>query len=473
MRIAVYGSGRVTGERAAGARGVAVLAEGGPGGEHAEPLCVLQGEKVLVLRPGALLVLATALRPVRGGGWVAWEVAAAAAVSLRGGDARRLPAVEELFAEGGWYCGEGELSAREGGEARPQFVFNWSTWSDPALRPWSACLVWGFFGSAAGLRLAARRATGGAGTRYRRRGAAAGGHAANFVELEQIVGRCSYVQLRGSVPLSWSQDCSGTTLAPAIVLAEDEERQRQLLAEHVAQLQQEYGRVAVVSLLKHGDAEEAHLHRSFSRLLTRHADTQFFEFDLHRECGRDGFAKLQSFAASLPISVSPKQELVLRANCKDSVDRTGLLQSAVFQVALPKQQQVAGVASGGAEAAARGLMAECNSRLSVAYCGTGAVREEIAWGAEHTSFLGRSRDKLLGLLRLFCAACLDEEKQWALDALAGDDAALSELEEREKTASWLWRARPRLAQGFVAGPLHLLSIILFLLVFFLFLRGKK
>merc|ERR1711976_159551 len=48
-----------------------------------------------------------------------------------------------------------------------------------------------------------------AGTRYYMRGVDSEGHAANFVETEQIVeydtSRCSFVQTRGSVPLYWYQ----------------------------------------------------------------------------------------------------------------------------------------------------------------------------------------------------------------------------------------------------------------------------
>ncbi len=57
--------------------------------------------------------------------------------------------------------------------------------------------------------LISRRSALNAGTRFNVRGTDEDGNPANFVETEQIVihmdFRCSYVQLRGSIPLIWSQ----------------------------------------------------------------------------------------------------------------------------------------------------------------------------------------------------------------------------------------------------------------------------
>ena len=57
--------------------------------------------------------------------------------------------------------------------------------------------------------LISRRSRHRAGTRYKKRGTDAIGHCANYVETEQILfwppHWCSYVIVRGSVPLYWSQ----------------------------------------------------------------------------------------------------------------------------------------------------------------------------------------------------------------------------------------------------------------------------
>lgn len=59
------------------------------------------------------------------------------------------------------------------------------------------------------LILISRRSRFRAGTRYKRRGVDEGGKCANYVETEQIVShdhhQVSFVQVRGSVPVFWSQ----------------------------------------------------------------------------------------------------------------------------------------------------------------------------------------------------------------------------------------------------------------------------
>ena len=472
MRVSVFASGRVTAEAASGSPAAAVLAEGSGADEAGWPVLVLPCERLLVLLPGLLLVVATELRPLRGTGSV-WEVQRTAAASLARPGTRLAP-LEHLFHEGGWFFSDSEdLSARgEGQPPRPRYVFNWSTWSSPAARPWSGCLIWGFVGCSEGCTLVARRATEGAGVRFRRRGALEGGHACNFVELEQKVGCCSFVQVRGSVPLAWGQDSSGTEVNPAIVLEEDEGRQRRVLGQHLAQLEREYGRVSSVSLLRQSDAGEAALHGRLEQLLRELPQCPpLLAFDLHARCEGSGVRPLRAFAAGLPLEVGTQQRTVLRTNCKDSVDRTGLLQAQVFELALPTQLREAG--RGGERLSLRALYAECNSRLSVAYCGTAAFCEEIARGGERRSRLGRARDALLGALRYHCNAWLDEEKQWAVDALAGNADSLARLQEREQSGGLLWRLRPRPAHGHVAGPLHLLAFLCYILLFVLFFRGKK
>lgn len=59
------------------------------------------------------------------------------------------------------------------------------------------------------LSLLSRRSRFRAGTRYKRRGLDETGHCANYVETEQIIShrhhQVAFTQVRGSVPLYWSQ----------------------------------------------------------------------------------------------------------------------------------------------------------------------------------------------------------------------------------------------------------------------------
>ncbi len=456
MRCRVHASGRVTLERTGS---LVVLAEGSE-----DAATVTACEALLVLTPG-LLVVATQLQCM-------WrdvsEVRSVVAISLGSGRGTRVEAVERLFGEGGWYCGPSDVSAAEGRDARPQFVFNWSTWSDEKLRRWSQCLMWGFVGAQDGCVLIARRANGCAGVRYRSRGAVEGGHVANHVELEQIVGNNRYVQVRGSVPVAWSQDHSGSSLNPAIVLGSDEGRSGSLLRLHIDSLKEEYGELAAVSLLKRHCKEEGELHRSYSRLLRQHCGMDLREFDLHKECGRDRYDRLRLFAESLPIEISP-QSVVIRTNCKDSIDRAGLMQARIFEVALAKQLKAEG-RSGAVSLAA--LYVECGNKLSIAYCGTCAVREEIVWGRSATTRLGRLKDVAVGALRYYCNAWLDEEKHLAVSAVLGSELSLAHLKKKQSQQGLVEQWRPRLTEGFVTGPIHALWIALYIVLFCLSRRNK-
>jgi hypothetical protein len=70
--------------------------------------------------------------------------------------------------------------------------------------------------------LIARRSKNYAGTRFLKRGANSNGDVANEVETEQIVSdgqkMSSFIQMRGSVPASWSQDISKMVPKPPISL---------------------------------------------------------------------------------------------------------------------------------------------------------------------------------------------------------------------------------------------------------------
>lgn len=105
-------------------------------------------------------------------------------------------------------------------------------WSSASM--WHVTLVHGafiqrkcsLFGKIVNLTLIARRSRYFAGTRYLKRGISDAGRVANDVELEQIVHEecpgigalSSFVQVRGSIPIFWTQETSVTMPKPPIVL---------------------------------------------------------------------------------------------------------------------------------------------------------------------------------------------------------------------------------------------------------------
>lgn len=82
-------------------------------------------------------------------------------------------------------------------------------WTLPIIQGFVQCEQCVIEGECFTLALVSRRSRHRAGTRYKRRGIDEEGHCANYVETEQILSlrqhQISFTQIRGSVPLYWSQ----------------------------------------------------------------------------------------------------------------------------------------------------------------------------------------------------------------------------------------------------------------------------
>lgn len=144
----------------------------------------------------------------------------------------------------------------------------------PAAR-WVTPLVFGFFerrrvsllGKELDITLIARRSRHFAGTRYRRRGVNAKGHVANEVETEQIIDVLdealdddvkninkppprvsSAAQLRGSIPIFWSQEASVVAARPEIMLGNGRvhDSEHTATANHLDLVERRYGAPAIM-----------------------------------------------------------------------------------------------------------------------------------------------------------------------------------------------------------------------------------
>ena len=156
---------------------------------------------------------------------------------------------------------------------------------ETATARWVTPLVHGFFemrrvsllGTALDVVLLARRSRHFAGTRYRRRGVNASGRVANEVETEQIVDVvveavddrggvrgdkkntppprvASAVQMRGSIPVFWSQEASVLEARPEIVLGNGraDDPNHAATAKHLDLVERRYGGVVWCGLVWFG-----------------------------------------------------------------------------------------------------------------------------------------------------------------------------------------------------------------------------
>lgn len=223
-------------------------------------------------------------------------------------------------------------------------LFVWNTFLTQAIRSrcsnthWTIALVHGHFGQVRlsifgrdfGVTLISKRSRHFAGTRYLKRGVNDKGRVANDVEIEQIVldeevgtyrGRMSsVVQMRGSIPLFWSQEASRFSPKPDIIVQRyDPTYQATKL--HFEDLARRYGNpIIVLNLIKTVEKRprEMMLRREFTnavgylnQILPNEKHLRFIHWDFHK------FAK----------SKSANVLAVLGAVASEALDLTGFYYS--------------------------------------------------------------------------------------------------------------------------------------------------
>ncbi|KAK0196896.1 SacI homology domain-containing protein [Armillaria mellea] len=177
--------------------------------------------------------------------------------------------------------------------------------------------------------LISRRSRDRAGLRYQRRGVDDDAHVANFVETETIMrvvreGKAntfSYVQIRGSIPLFWTQ--TGYGLKPPPVLAADRTHEQNLdaMKRHFGRTVPLYGPHTVVNLAEqHG--KEAAVTQGYRDCMAELAlsDVQYHEYDFHVETKGMKTFEHQGFLWISGDSVLSTQKGAFRVNCIDCLD---------------------------------------------------------------------------------------------------------------------------------------------------------
>ncbi|KAJ1408292.1 SAC domain [Sesbania bispinosa] len=201
------------------------------------------------------------------------------------------------------------------GQSLYETLFVWNEFLTRGIRnniqntSWTVALVYGFFkqfklsisGSEFNLIIIARRSRHYTGTRYLKRGVNEKGRVANDVETEQIVftdarDGCpmqisSVVQIRGSIPLFWSQEASPLNIKPDIILSR-KDSSFEATRLHFENLVKRYGNpIIILNLIKTREkkpretilrAEFANAVRSINKNLKGENRLRFLHWDLHR-----------------------------------------------------------------------------------------------------------------------------------------------------------------------------------------------
>ncbi|TKY87434.1 hypothetical protein EX895_004112 [Sporisorium graminicola] len=222
-----------------------------------------------------------------------------------------------------------------------------------------------------------RRSKERAGLRYQRRGINESGQVANFVETEQILyvlhstaanetigDVLSFVQIRGSIPLFWSQ--SPFSLKPPPVLERTESENTAACRKHFAAQVERYGSIICVNLAEQG-GKEGHISKAYRTAVeslrseggtgSTEWDRQklhYVDFDFHKECAgmkfenvaklihqmSDTLAEMKFYhhrTVGAETRVLSTQTGVFRVSCLDCLDRTNVVQSAFARHVLTGQ----------------------------------------------------------------------------------------------------------------------------------------
>ncbi|XP_047940522.1 phosphoinositide phosphatase SAC4-like isoform X3 [Salvia hispanica] len=203
----------------------------------------------------------------------------------------------------------------ETGQVLYETMFVWNEFLTRGIRNilqntyWTVALVYGFFkqdtlsisGRDLKLTLIARRSRHYAGTRYLKRGVNERGRVANDVETEQILFEdvpeglplqiSSVVQIRGSIPLFWSQETSRLNIKPDIILSKRDQTYKATKL-HFENLVKRYGNpIIILNLIKTNEKKprESILRTEFAnaidvinRDLSEERRLKFLHLDLHK-----------------------------------------------------------------------------------------------------------------------------------------------------------------------------------------------
>lgn len=293
-----------------------------------------------------------------------------------------------------------------------------------------------------------------AGARYHVRGADPIGNVANFAETEQIVIKdsviSSFIQIRGSIPLLWTQKAKGYTspkpqIVPSIF-------SRTAIQNHFNGLLQHYPgirHIGVISLIDQ-TGNEADLAEEFAtqiRLLGQPIEKlRFIPWDFHEECRGGHFENVERLISMLSDDLdrhayflfddsnagqgpAMEQTGLIRTNCIDCLDRTNVVQSEVAKTVLCQQLRHLGllISTEGLDARFaqfdvfwKNSWADNADVMSRRYTGTGALKTDYTRTGRRST-AGALSDAVLSTKRTLNRNWKDDDRQHGTDLFLGED----------------------------------------------------
>ncbi|KAI1389739.1 SacI homology domain-containing protein [Hypoxylon trugodes] len=299
-----------------------------------------------------------------------------------------------------------------------------------------------------------RRSTRRAGLRYLRRGIDDNGHAANFVETEQILSTSSreplsriysFVQVRGSIPLFFTQ--SPYSLKPIPVLQHSPDANFRAFKKHFELMSKTYGSLQLVNLVeKHG--VESIVGNEYEKAAKRYNEEKaddlqplaFEWFDFHSACRGMKFENVSLLLDTLGRKIEAtgstverkglverKQDGVLRTNCMDCLDRTNVCQSSFGKFMLDQQLKEEGFDMSAQldqeNSWFNALWADNGDAISKQYASTAAMKGDYT-RTKKRDYRGMVNDLGLSLTRFYNGMVNDYFSQAAIDFFLGNVSSM-------------------------------------------------
>uniref|UniRef100_A0A673IIR1 SAC domain-containing protein n=1 Tax=Sinocyclocheilus rhinocerous TaxID=307959 RepID=A0A673IIR1_9TELE len=285
-----------------------------------------------------------------------------------------------------------------------------------------------------------------AGVRYYIRGIDSEGHAANFVETEQIVqyngAKASFVQTRGSIPFYWSQR-PNLKYKPKPQISKSVNHldgfQRHFDSQIIT-----YGKQVILNLVNQKGSEKP-LEQAFAKMVDSLGNgmIKYVAFDFHKECSRmrwhrlqilvDMVAEIQNefgyFLVDSDGTVQLQQDGTFRSNCMDCLDRTNVIQSLLARRSLQSQLERIGVLHVGQrieeqadfEKIYKNAWADNANACAKQYAGTGALKTDFTRTGKRTQW-GLLMDGWNSMIRYYKNNFSDGFRQDSIDLFLGNYA---------------------------------------------------
>uniref|UniRef100_A0A0N5BRD1 Phosphatidylinositol-3-phosphatase SAC1 n=1 Tax=Strongyloides papillosus TaxID=174720 RepID=A0A0N5BRD1_STREA len=336
----------------------------------------------------------------------------------------------------------------------------------PELKKYISPIMQGFIGirhctlnyHAFKLILISRRSIHRAGVRFFKRGVDSRGNPANYVETEQILEydpygdpnkkqMTSFLQMRGSIPLFWSQKPNlKWAPTPAVNPTDDQ------LEGYLTHMQTQYnlykGKHLLINLVNQKGREKK-VGGELERII-RQANLNFVRyvpFDFHKECHGLDWSRLSilkddiiqdivsgSYFTTVGGEQYSVQKVFFRTNCMDCLDRTNVVQSVIaleslyLQLVGHKIIDNVGMVRVNEEFSSifKHIWADNGDECSRQYAGTGALKADFTRVGKRT-VNGAINDGINAISRYFRNNFCDGYKQDSIDLFLGNAFPSNEI----------------------------------------------